>query len=231
MIKKFFLFCAFLALICCNNQTLDLSKISFNEDSKQYDLDKFKVHKKETINGHYEVKENSLEVVDNGEKVFNYIFMDKSISQLNFANMKINPTLGAKVVDYNGKIGFISVNIEPSESEKLIKYLFNNLNKPTEVISNERLEEAVNLGASEILLKSLPQYTKIQKGDFGNNVLIYPQNLIWIKNDIIYQLTLEPSNNNVVNVLNIISKKTLEDKVIMGYHNPEKDPILGKYLN
>jgi len=65
----------------------------------------------------------------------------------------------------------------------------------------------------------------------GNDVINYPQHIIWNKKDVIYQLTLEPLNNSVSNVIKIISKKAFKDKIIIGFHNPEKDPYLSKYLD
>lgn len=234
MNKLILILCTFFMLLSCNNQTLDLSQLKLNEDSKGYNLDKFQVYRKDKQKGHYEVKtvgnDVSLELVDNGEQVVSYIFMEKSVSQINFAQLKINPILGAKILVYNGKIGFVSANVESTQTENLIKYLFQTLGNPSEVKTNESMEETMNLGASTILFKSLPQYTKKRKSEFGNNEIQYPQYLIWNKNDVIYQLTLEPSNNLVSNIINIISKKALNDKVIMGFHNPEKDPLLSKYL-
>ena len=224
-----------LLLISCNNKELDLSQVDFNQDSKIYNLDDLKVYKKEEQKGHYEVKHDgddvSLITVDNGEKVINYVFMENSVSQVNFAGLNIDSTLGAKAVDYNGKIAFISANVSSKQTSELISYFIKTFGVPTEVINNERREEAVNLGASQILFKSLPNYTKKQKDEFNNNSIIYPQNIIWVKKDIIYQLTLEPYNNLVSNVIKVISKKALKDKIILGYHNPKEDPILSKYLN
>jgi hypothetical protein len=224
-----------LLLISCNNKELDLSQVDFNQDARRYNLDDLKVYKKEGQKGHYEVKHDgddiSLITVDNGEKVINYVFMENSVSQVNFAGLNIDSLLGAKVVDYNGKIAFISANVNSKQTSELISYFIKTFGVPTEVINNERHEEAVNLGASQILFKSLPNYTKKQKDEFYNNSIIYPQNIIWVKKDIIYQLTLEPSNNMVNNVVKIISKHALRDKIIIGFHNPEKDPILSKYLN
>lgn len=219
---------------CSKAQVLDLSQIKLNEDSKVYNLEKLKVYRKDEQKGHYEVRYNgndvSLELTDNGEKVVNYIFMEESVSQINFANMKINPILGANIMEYNGEVGFISANIESAQTVELILYLIKSLGTPSEIKTNERIEETMNLGASEILFKTLPQYTKKQKSDFGNDEIHYPQYLIWNKNDVIYQLTLEPSNNLVSNVINIISKKAFKDRIIMGFHNPDKDPLLSKYL-
>ena len=233
MKKLLLIFCAFFMLLSCNNSTLDLSQVKLNEESKTYNLNEFKVYRKEEQKGHYEVKHSgsntSLELIDNGEQVYNYIFMEESVSQINFAKLEIDPVLGAKVVDYNRKIGFISVNITPSQTTELIQHLINSLGTPSEVKTNERLEEAVNLGASQILLRVLPQYTKVKKSEFNNEIL-YPQYLIWDKKDVIYQLVLEPLNNSVSSVVNIISKKALKDKIVMGFHNPEKDLILNKYL-
>ena len=48
---------------------------------------------------------------------------------------------------------------------------------------------------------------------------------------VIFQLTLMPTENFVNNTLVVISKKAFRDKIIIGFHNPDKDPILSKYLD
>lgn len=222
-------------LISCNSQTLDLSTIDFNKPANSYPLEKLKTYRKENQKGHYEIKEDkdevSLDLKDNGERVCNYIFMDETSFQINFNGLNIDPILGAKIVDYNGKIGFVSAHIVSKQTPELINYLNKEFGKPTEVIYNERLEEILDLGASKILLQTLPQFAKKQKNDLGNDVINYPQHIIWNKKDVIYQLILEPLNDSVSNVIKIISKKAFKDKVIIGYHNPDENPYLSKYLD
>ncbi|MDQ6528503.1 hypothetical protein [Flavobacterium sp. LHD-85] len=223
-----------LIIMSCKGQTLDLSTIDFDKPANSYPLEKLKIYRKENQKGHYEIKEDkdgvSLDLKDNGERVLNYIFMDESTSQINFKGLNIDPILGAKIVNYNNKIGYISANIISKETPELINSLMKTLGQPTEVIYNERLEETLELGASKILFKTLPQFTKKQQNNIGNNIIKYSQRIIWNKNDVIYQLTLEPLNNLVGNDIKIISKKAFKDRIIIGFHNPEKDPYLSKYL-
>jgi hypothetical protein len=232
--KKTIFFMSILILCSCS-KTLDLSTIDFDNPSNSYPLKELNPYRKENQKGHYEIKEDkdevSLVLKDNGERVTNYIFMDETTSQINFSGLKIDTVLGANVVDYNEKIGFISATIVSKQTPELINYLNKELGKPTEIIYNERSEEILDLGASKILLQTLPQFTKKQKDDLGNDVINYPQHIIWDKKDVIYQLTLEPINNSVSNVIKIISKKAFKDKIIIGFHHPEKDPYLSKYLD
>jgi hypothetical protein len=232
--KPLLLIAITLLFISCNFQSLDLSTIDFDKPANIYPLENLKVYRKENQKGHYEIKEDkdevSLHLKDNGERVFNYIFINETTFQINFNGLNIDPKLGAEIVDYNNKIEYISANIISKETPELINSLMKRLGQPTEVIYNERLEETLELGASKILFKTLPQFTKKQQNNIGNNVIKYAQRIIWNKNDVIYQLTLEPINNLVGSDIKIISKKAFKDRIIIGFHNPEKDPYLSKYL-
>ena len=216
--KKTFAFLS-LIILCSCSKTLDLSTIDFDKPANLYSLEKLKTYRTDKQKGHYEIKDLkdkvSLVLKDDGERVTNYIFMDEATSQINFYGLNIDPVLGAKVVDYNNEIGFISANIIYKKTPELINYLNKKLGKPTDIIYSERLEEILDLGASKILFQTLPQYTKKQKNDLGNDVINYPQHIIWNKKNVIYQLTLEPLNNSVNNVIKIISKKAFKDRVII----------------
>lgn len=76
-----------------------------------------------------------------------------------------------------------------------------------------------------MLKESFPEYYKEYKNDFNSMVVDYPQVTTWVKNDVLYRLTLDPVNNSLNFKLDIITKKAFEDAVIMGYHKNTDNPF------
>lgn len=230
-------------LISCNNtENLDLSKIDFHKDSKEYYLDKLSPTRTEIQKGHFEISYDesgasdndsnvSLILKDNGENVKMYYFDDlKSNSKLNFAGESLDDTFGTNIVVYDNKISFISTSIERENSFKLISFLQKELNKPTEIISGERAIDEVNTEIINQLIKIFPSDAKKGANEFGNEVFTFPEVIYWYEKETLYQLTLNPSVKQITNRLVIISKRALKDKIIMGFHNPAESPILNKYI-
>lgn len=231
---------------CKSEQTLDLSEVDFSKDSKEYRLSNLSPSTVTEQNGHYEVVYDStlnesdveyrssnvsLVMKDDGEKVIVYLFDDdKSNSHINYAGLSLDASYGTKVVDYNGKISFISTSINRRETVELITTLEKNIGKPTEIINNETMEENVKPENINQLIAIFPDSTKKIESDWGNKMISYPEILIWNENNKIYQLILNPVGEDITNTLVIISKKAFKDKIILGFHVPEKDPILKKYL-
>lgn len=231
---------------CSNTENLDLSKIDFNKDSKEYYLDKLSPTRTEIQKGHFEISydksENqsgasdsesnvSLILKDNGENVKIYYFDDlKSNSKLNFAGESLDETFGTNIVVYDNKISFISTSIERNNSFKLISFLQKKLNQPTEIISGERAIDEVDTEIINQLIKIFHSDAKKGTNEFGNEVFTFPEVIYWYEKDTLYQLTLNPSEKQITNRLAIISKRALKDKIIMGFHNPAESPILNKYI-
>lgn len=231
---------------CNKGEILDLSKIDFGKDSKEYKLSSLSPSRTNEQNGHYEVVydppladpsvENhnsnvSLVIKDDGEKVTNYSFDDdKSNSHINYAGLPLDASYGTKIVDYNGKISFISTSINRERTLDLISFLEKSIGHPTEIITNETMEATLKPDRINQLIEIFPDDTKRMKNDWGNDIISYPEILIWNENDKIYQLTLNPVGEDITNYLVVISKKAFKDKVIFGFHVPEKSHIFDKYL-
>jgi hypothetical protein len=218
-----------------------LSTVDFSKDSKEYALNKLSPSKTTEQNGHFEVKYNdpsdenskvSIVIEDNGEKLTIYNFDDIiPISHINYAGLPLGPSmLGTQIVDYNGKIAFIRTSINEHKTTEFIQLLEKNLGKPTEIINNERIESGIKQEIINKLLKVFPENAKKTKSDWGNDEISYPERLFWDKDNLIYELTIETSGDEITNKLEIISKKAFKDKIIFGFHNPDKDPFLSKYL-
>jgi len=245
--KKSILILSIVSLMasCNKGQALDLSTIDFNKDSKEYGIAELSPSRVEQQKGHYEIAYDkslseseakdlnsnvSLTLKDIGEKVTVYHFDNqKSGSDINYHQEPLDFTFGTKIVDYNGKVSFISTSIERQKTMALITALLSSLGKPSEMIEGRREVDSVDKNVVAQLSKVLPS-AKITTDDFGNEILAFPETVIWAKNDVLYQLTLNPTQKDITNTLVVISKKAFKDKIIMGYHNPEQDPLLSKYI-
>ncbi|GJH40728.1 hypothetical protein RCZ04_12780 [Capnocytophaga sp. HP1101] len=218
MRKSILIISALFVLIGCS-QPLDLSKIQLNSDSKSYHLDDYDVFKREEQKGHYEYseKDKTLNLIDNGERVIRYVFMDESVKNIHFAGLKINSASGAVISDYDGKIAYIQVYIESSDTLKLIAYLMDMLGKPTKIYERSVTEEFHQIPCQE-MAEALPSYIRREDGEF-----IYPDRMVWEKGDVIYSLRLDPEIEVLGSCLQIITKKAFNDKVIFGYGNVEEE--------
>lgn len=208
----------FMFVLASCHHSLDLSKIQLNSDSKTYHLDDYDVFRRQEQKGHFEYseKDKSLNLIDNGERVISYIFMDEYVKNIHFAGLKINPTLGAEIADYNGKIAFISAEIDSYETLKLIAYLMNTLGEPTKIYENSVIEKFRQIPCQK-MSEVLPSYTKREDGEF-----IYPDLLVWEKEDVIYSLRLDPQTEVLGNYLRIITKEAFNDNVILDNRNVEE---------
>lgn len=221
-------------MISCKGQNLDLATIDFNKSADRYSLETFNFFEKEEQKGHWKInhiKDSiSLKLEDNGERVISYSFIgdDNAAKNINYEKLLIDPILGVSISVYDNRVVYMGVNIQHEETFKLLTYLLEKLGNPTEIIENTTT--AISEEGWNLLEKNIPQYVKQGKSDWGSNIVYYPQYFIWVKDGIIYQLTLMPVAQFVSNNLVIISKKAIKDRIILGYHVGDRDILLGKYL-
>jgi|GEM_PF-1112232 len=223
-------------LMSCSTKSQDLSTIDFNQNAETY-LDGLSFSSKTEQKGHYEAvvkgEDASLKLVDKGELSTNYVFMgEKNTAQLNYGGIPINDVMGTAITVYDNKIAFMRINVKNDQSIALLEVLKKKLGTPTEIVLSEDNSYDETDKSQRLLLEKLPNETKKVKDDvLDDYTLTYPENFIWNKNDVIYQLTFSPTGNYISSQLVVIAKKAFKDKIIMGYHNPDKDPTLSKYLN
>ncbi|PBJ11357.1 hypothetical protein [Flavobacterium sp. ACN6] len=223
-------------LMSCSSKSQDLSTIDFSQNAETY-LDGLSFSSKTEQKGHYEAVVNgedaSLKLVDKGELSTSYVFMgEKNTAQLNYGGIPINDVMGTALTVYENKIAFMRINVKNDQSIALLDVLKKKLGTPTEIVKSEDNPYDETDKSQKLLLEKLPNETKKVKDDvLDDYTLTYPENFIWDKNDVIYQLTFSPTGNYISSQLVVISKKAFKDKIIMGYHAPDKDPVLGKYLN
>ncbi|WP_443946663.1 hypothetical protein ACJVDH_06050 [Pedobacter sp. AW1-32] len=224
-----------LLLMSCSSNSQDLSTVDFSNDGAAY-LNNLDPSRKEEQKGHYEAvihgEKADFKLIDNGERVINYLFIgQKSLGRINFAGLAIKENTGATMSVYQDKIAFMRLQLKNEDSFQLLDILKKKLGSPSEIISSKDNHYDANDKSQQLLLEKLPKETKKTKDDLLDEYyLSYPENFIWNRGEIIYQLTLIPSGNMVDNQLVIISKKAFKDKIIIGYHNPDQDPILKKYV-
>lgn len=223
-----------LVLVSCNSQTLDLSTIDFSQTTEKQ-LDHLKCSKDEHQKGHYvvEYKGDDVDVYLEGNESSTHYYLrtKEEVSQVSFSPFKIDEEIGVKLVSYEDQLVFADFSILNEETFKVLKYLTKELGIPDQTFNTI----AYNEDSSEVqlLLNNLEMGKSLKEveDDYGDIMLAYPYQNVWVKENLIYQLTLGRGMDSFSNSLIIISKKALEDKIIFGYHNPTKDPILSKYLN
>jgi hypothetical protein len=234
--KKTVIFSAMGAVLFgCSGKSIDLSQIDFTKNANEY-LSGLNYSSKEEQKGHYQVVYDgdnvSLELKDDGERVMNYKFSEKNTKPLNYGGLQIDGNLiSTEIKVYEDKICFIRTYIGNSQTIELVNFLKQKLGKPTEIVTRE-VQFYEDNNSLKLLLEKLPEETKKIKDETCVNryEVSFPEHCIWVNNDVIFQLTLMPTGNVVDNTLVIISKKAFRDKIIMFFHNPDKDPILSKYL-
>lgn len=233
--KKLLNLLILLMVISCTKKSLDLSKIAIGDDAENINLNIFRPTKTMQQFGHFELVQNgnelTLGLVDSGEKVTTYYFVNENVGDLNYLGYPVDSVLGAKIIVYNGKVEYIGSEFVQSSNDNLLGAIIENLGTPTEVIKNNILKETIDLDAYQILKSELSSYI-IEKMEIEGSPseIIYPQWMVWDKDNILYVLDIDPLNNYVNIGLHIMSKKALKDKVIFGFHNPAKDPLLSKYI-
>jgi len=225
-----------LLLMGCSSNSQDLSTIDFTKDGSAY-LDKLSPSTRDEQKGHYEAEihgeEAGFKLVDKGERVINYLFIGQErTARINYAGLAIKENTGATMSVYDGKIAFMRLQLKNENSFQLLDILKKKLGSPSEIISSKDNHYDANDKSQQLLLQKLPNDTKKIKDDLLDEYYLqYPENFIWDKDGLIYQLTFAPTGNMVDNQLVILSKKAFRDKIIIGYHNPDQDPILKKYMN
>lgn len=222
-------------LMSCTSNSQDLSIIDFNKNAETY-LDGLTFSSKTEQKGHYEAVINgedaSLKLIDKGEVSTNYVFMGENTAQLNYGGLAINDVMGSSLNVYEDKIAFMRINVKNEQSIALLDLLKKKLRTPTEIIKSDNNHYDETDKSQRLLLDKLPNETKKIKDDLLDEYyLTYPEHFIWDKNEVIYQLTFSPTGSYVTNQLVVISKKALKDKIIIGFHNTDKDSILSKYMN
>lgn len=221
---------------CSNNRVLELSTIDFNKSSDEYELAGLSASKVVPQNGHYEIKQYPngnvlLTVVDEGEKTISYSFEDeKAIAHINYGGLPLDPTFGAQIGEYEGKVSFMSISTRSENIADFIAVLKKKLGEPTEIISSQLFTDRLKNDVVSQLSTVFPNEVENQVTDEGYNMTSFPEKIIWAEDNMIYQLIMTPGMDEITNTLHIISKKAYRDRVFFGYHNPEKDSILGKYL-
>ncbi|MGO3183413.1 MAG: hypothetical protein ACTIJ9_11330 [Aequorivita sp.] len=223
-----------LVLLSCNSQTLDLSTINFNQ-TNQKQLKQLKYSKVENQKGHYVVKEigDDVDVLLEGNEISSHYYLrtKEEVSQVAFTPYVIDDEIGVKLVSYQGELAFADFAILNKETFEVLKHLTKELGTPDQTFNTIAYKK--DSPEVQLLLNNLEMGKSLKEveDDYGDKMLAYPYQNVWIKGDLIYQLTLGRGMETYSNTLIIISKKALEDKIIFGYHNPTKDPILSKYLN
>lgn len=207
----------------CKKEVIDIAQLTFNKPL-DIDLNSY-ASRVENQNGHIEVSDGGFKTVDKGEKVVKYSFDEKESTNLKFDGAAISPSFGAVITTYNNLLSFATFTVNAEQTAGSIQYLKKKFGKPDSASVNNIMAEALSAKTKAMLKESFPEYYKEYKNDFNSMVVDYPQVTSWVKNDVLYRLTLDPVNNSLNFKLDIITKKAFEDAVIMGYHKNIDNPF------
>ncbi|WP_157255473.1 hypothetical protein [Pedobacter sp. Leaf216] len=207
----------------CKKEEIDIAQLTFNKPL-EIDLNHY-ASRVENQNGHIEVSDGGFKTVDKGEKVIKYSFDEKETANLKFHGSTINPSIGAVITTYNNLLSFVSFTVNAEQTDVSIQYLKKKFGKAYSASVNNIIADALSAKTKAMLKESFPEYYKEYKNDFNSMVVDYPQVTSWVKNDVLYRLTLDPVNNSLNFKLDIITKKAFEDAVILGYHKNIDNPF------
>ncbi|WP_412466918.1 hypothetical protein [Pedobacter sp. KLB.chiD] len=207
----------------CKRKVVDISQLTFN---RPLDIDlKGYTSRVENQDGHIEVSNGGLKIVDKGEKVMKYSFDEKESANLKFDGAGINPSFGAVITTYNNLLSFATFTLTTDQTARGIQYLKKKYGKPKNAVVNNIMAEALSEKTKAMISENFPEYYKEYKNDFNTMVVEYPQVTSWVKDDVLYRMTLDPVKNNLNFKLDIITKKAFDDAVIIGYHKNIDDPF------
>lgn len=221
--KLFSAIVLFVMLTSCKKDTIDIAKLTFNKPL-DIDLNSY-ASRVENQNGHIEVSDGGFKTIDKGEKVVKYSFDEKESANLKFAGAAINPSFGAVITTYNHVLSFATFTVNAEQTGSSVQYLKETFGKPDSAAVNNVSAESISDKTKAILKESFPEYYKEYKDDFNSMVINYPQVISWVRNDVLYRLTLDPVNNSLNFKLDIITKKAFNDAVIVGYHKNTDNPF------
>lgn len=225
-----------LIFIGCNKVTLDLSTVEFSQPASKY-LKGLNLSKGEEQYGHWELfkkdtpeDEPELKLVGRAEVSKVYRLTERSNKdQLLFLGYPSIEIMGIDIVEYKNRLVFYSMYPEGTKTTEILSKLKEKLGRPSGVVLD-------TLGKTNILLppilKTLPKDDiKYFTDEYGDHQVSFPEHYIWKRNGMLYQFTLLKGTKLITSKIVVIDINAFKDRIIFGYHMPDKDPILRNYLN
>lgn len=227
--KRLLIFLAVPVFMSCNGQQLDLATIDFNQPAGPY-LDHLGLSNVQEQKGHWEIagsgEQVSLKLKDDGEKSTVYSLSEEAdAKKVKYGVFMLGKPYMGKIISYHDKIAFYSFYPDKTKIFELVAELKKSLGTPTELILDTL---PVNNPFATLLKKSLPATDfKVISSDDELDGVSYPRSYVWEKGDILYQFVLSAGTSSQFMA---ISKTALKDKIVLGYHSPDRDPVFSKYL-
>ena len=129
----------------------------------------------------------------------------------------------------NKKIVFVNIALKPQETFNVLKKLKTSLGKPDQIMYDSIGDNKTDNKVKLILKEFSKNEIRSNKDDFSS-YLVFPLRYVWLKDNYIYEYTFLTGDKIFGNELVILSIKAFKEKRIQYYNNPEKDPILSKYI-
>ena len=220
----------------CSNSPLDLSTIDFNQPAAKH-LENLSFSKVNVQHGHWELYKKAgtaddveLKLADKGEVSVVYNLIDASDKhKVNFLGYSSIEMIGVEIVEYKNKIAFYSMYLDKTKTPEILLKLKEKLGKPSGLVLDTIRK------SSELLFtitKTFPKSdVKSFIDEYGDECFSYPVHYIWKKDNVLYQFTLLVGTELFTSKIVAININAFKDRIIFGYHMPDKDPVLGSYLN
>ncbi|QCE42455.1 hypothetical protein [Psychroserpens sp. NJDZ02] len=226
-LNKNYIFIIYIFLLGCKPETLNLDTINFQAQDL---LKSIKTSKVENQIGAWSLDSSKSPFLEGDKTSTHYYFRTPDeIKQLNFNNLPLDD-IGAKLVTLDNKLIFASFSLEKENTFDVYNHLEQKLGAPQQTFNTIAYDKSND--EVLIILNNLTEKQGVKKiiDEYDDELITYPYQNTWIKNNIIYQYTLIRGKEAFSNKLVIITKEALTEKIIFGYHNSTNDPILGKYL-
>ncbi|MBO9676263.1 MAG: hypothetical protein J7577_22675 [Sphingobacteriaceae bacterium] len=211
----FILFC--LTLLSCGSKKIDLKDLVVGQ-KPNVDLSAFTDNIREQKGRFEKPTENGIQLVDKGEKIVYYYFAGNE--NVTFDKAKIADVLETKVVTYNGIVSFISVHPHNKDAVSLLKDLLKTYSTPDSVSYDTRKFTDSEKETANVLKDAMPGQVKEVVDEFDNKSTQYPQQIFWSKNNVLTQITLDPTNAHLNMSIKIVTKQAYMDHIVQEYAKP-----------
>ncbi|SFW70313.1 hypothetical protein SAMN02927921_03450 [Sinomicrobium oceani] len=227
--KRMLFLSSLLSIFSCQTQTLDITKIDLHKNAKET-LEGLKISRIDTQNGAYKTGGNA-ELEDNGKISMYYIFKGPSDeSKVAYSGIRPEPGTGGRIVEHDDKIAFINFAFQRDKTFELLAKLKKDLGTPDQILYDSIPNNESDSEVKMLLKAFSSEELKYSEDEFGDSYISFPLHHVWVKDGYIYKYTLLRGRKEYSNDLVIISKQALLDRIVFGYHNPDKDPIFIKYV-
>ena len=213
----------------CTNSTMDLSLFEKIDTTNLLNLKLKRIDNQIGSWKYNDLKEDiDLEKNNKTCKIF-YFNTKEEMNQIKFNDLKIDIDLGCKLIEYDHKVSFFRLNFIDKETFIALKFLKEKLGNN---FKSFKKSLSVNVYSKQVNILKKEQNNEIDfmDDDIEGKVAMFNDFYYWDKKDFIITYRIGLTKDGFSNEVVFSTKKALKDKIVFGYHNIEKDPLLSIYL-